>query len=143
MHLDSRQFMARLPDRDKLIDEDVQKADRYRVEGLLAPDAGGRQDPAFARTLRRIYYAAMRAWGHVDLLNDLDVLPAELFDEIVDYPIQDDDRRLCPASCRSPTRQAVESGAVTLVSPRLVGRRQRGALDVGPGQGYLVSTGSA
>lgn len=60
--------MARLPDRDKLIDEDVQrKADRYRVEGLLAADAGGRQGPAPERFVA-IYYAAMRAWGHWDLL---------------------------------------------------------------------------
>jgi hypothetical protein len=76
VHLDSRQFMARLPDRDKLIDEDVQKkADRYRVEGLLAADARGRQDPAFARTLRRNLLRGDARLGTLDLLNDLDVLP--------------------------------------------------------------------
>jgi hypothetical protein len=32
VHLDSRQFMARLPDRDRLIDEDVQ---RQRIDTEL------------------------------------------------------------------------------------------------------------
>ena len=93
VHLDSRQFMARLPDRDKLIDEDVQKK---RIDAELA--ACWRQTLEVAKSqlpperFVAIYYEAMRAWGHWDLLNDLDVLPVELFDEIVDYPIQDDDR---------------------------------------------------
>ena len=34
VHLDSRQFMARLPDRDRLIDEDVQ---RQRIDTELKP----------------------------------------------------------------------------------------------------------
>ena len=117
VHLDSRQFMARLPDRDKLIDEDVQKK---RIDAELA--ACWRQTLEVAKTqllpeqFVAIYYAAMRAWGHWDLLNDLDVLPAELFDEIVDYPIQDDDHSYVRQVATAPTREAIESGAVTLVS---------------------------
>ena len=42
----------------------------------------------------------------MDLLNDLDVLPAELFDErIVDYPIQDDDRSYVRQVAVAPTRK--------------------------------------
>ncbi len=117
VHLDSRQFMARLPDRDKLIDEDVQKK---RIDAELA--ACWRQTLEVAKTqlsperFVAIYYEAMRAWGQLDLLNDLDVLPVELFDEIVDYPIQDDDRSYVRQVAVAPSRQAVESGAVTLVS---------------------------
>jgi len=117
VHLDARQFMARLPDRDKLIDEDVQ---RKRIDSELK--ACWRQTLEVAKTqlaperFVAIYYAAMRGWGHVDLLNDLDVLPVELFDEIVDYPIQDDDRSYVRQVAIAPTREAIESGAVTLVT---------------------------
>ena len=59
----------------------------------------------------------MRAWGHIDLLNDLDVLPRELFDAIVGYPIQDDasHRDYVKSVTAAPTREAIESGAVTIV----------------------------
>ena len=81
VHLDSRQFMARLPDRDKLIDEDVQ---RKRIDTELKACWLQTLEVAKAQLSPErfvaIYYAAMRAWGHWDLLNDLDVLPAELFD---------------------------------------------------------------
>jgi hypothetical protein len=64
VHLDSRQFMARLPDRDKLIDEDVQ---RKRIDTELK--ACWRQTLEVAKTqlsperFVEIYYAAMRGWG--------------------------------------------------------------------------------
>lgn len=117
VHLDSRQFMARLPDRDKLIDEDVQNK---RIKAALTDCWRQILESAKARLLPEqfvaIYYSAMRAWGHWELLNDLDVLPAELFDEIVDYPIQDDDRCYVRQVAAAPTREAIESGTVTLVS---------------------------
>lgn len=119
VHLDSRQFMARLPDRDKLIDEDVQGK---RIDAELKACwrrtleiAKSRLSPErFAET----YYAAMGTWGQLDLLNDLDVLPAKLFEDIVDYPIQDDcgSRDYIRQATVAPSRQAIESGAVTLVS---------------------------
>lgn len=118
VHLDSRQFVARLPDRDKLIDEDVQ---RKRVEAELKDC--WRKILEVAKTqlapdrFVEIYYTAMRAWGHLDLLNDLDVLPSELFDAIVGYPIQDDasHRDYVQSVMVAPKREAIESGTVTLV----------------------------
>jgi hypothetical protein len=54
VHLDSRQFMARLPDRDKLIDEDVQ---RKRIDAELKACWRNTleiaKDPTVARALRR------------------------------------------------------------------------------------------
>lgn len=117
VHLDSRQFMARLPDRDKLIDEDVQ-----------AKRIGAELEDCWRRTLEiaktqlppkrfvEIYYGAMRAWGRTDLMNDLDVVPAELFEVVSDYPIQCDDRGYVRQLDAAPTRQAIESGEVTLVA---------------------------
>ena len=139
VHLDSRQFMARLPDRDKLIDEDVQ---RKRIDTELK--ACWRQTLEVAKTqlsperFVEIYYAAMRGWGQLDLLNDLDVLPAELFDEIVDYPIQDDDRSYVRQVAVAPTRQAVESGAVTLVSLDWLDDDNAARWMLARAKGYLV-----
>ena len=139
VHLDSRQFVARLPDRDKLIDEDVQ---RKRIDTELK--ACWRQTLEVAKTqlsperFVEIYYAAMRGWGQLDLLNDLDVLPAELFDEIVDYPIQDDDRSYVRQVAVAPTRQAVESGAVTLVSLDWLDDDNAARWMLARAKGYLV-----
>lgn len=124
VHLDSRQFVARLPDRDKLIDEDVQ---RKRIEAELKDC--WRQILEVAKTQLPVdqfverYYSAMRAWGHADLLNDLDVLPCELCDAIVGYPIQDDagNRHYVQPVTVAPIREAIESGSVTLVDLDWVG----------------------
>ncbi|MDF3831958.1 ATP-binding protein [Cupriavidus basilensis] len=119
VHLDPGQFMARLPDRDQLIDEDVQKK---RIDAELK--ACWRRTLEIAKTrlpaerFVEIYYGALRAWGHHDLLNDLDVLPTELFDAIVGYPIQDDSvtREYVEEVAAAPTRQAIETGEISLVS---------------------------
>ncbi len=118
VHLDSTQFMARLPDRDKLIDEDVQ---RKRIDAELKACwrqiLGTAMEHMAPEQFANMFYPAVRSWGHLDLLNDLDVLPCELCSLISAYPIQ----------CHSGAidyvhrlevpikRQAVESGLVTLV----------------------------
>ena len=133
--------MARLPDRDKLIDEDVQ---RKRIEAELKK--GWRRILEVAKTqlapdrFVEIYYPAMRAWGHIDLLNDLDVLPRELFDAIVGYPIQDDasNRDYVQSVTTAPTREAIESGAVTLVDLDWLGDDNAGRWMLARARGYLV-----
>ena len=119
VHLDSRQFTARLPDRDKLIDEDVQ---RKRIDSELK--ACWRRILEIAKTelpaerFVETYYSTMRAWGHLDLLNDLDDLPGKLCDVIVGYPIVEDSSTLDymqPAAV-TPTRAQIESGTTTLVA---------------------------
>lgn len=117
VHLDSQQFVARLPDRDKLIDEDLQ---RRRIETelkacwqqtLIAAKAG--MAPA---QFVDVYYQAIRAWDLLELLNELDALPREICHNIVAYPIQSynggvDYLARVPAA---PSRQAIESGLVKL-----------------------------
>jgi hypothetical protein len=66
------------------------------------------------------------------------VLPAELFDEIVDYPIQDDDRSYVRQVAVAPTRQAVESGAVTLVSLDWLDDDNAARWMLARAKGYLV-----
>ena len=141
VHLDSRQFMARLPDRDKLIDEDVQGK---RIDAELK--ACWRQTLEIAKTqlsperFIETYYAAMRAWGQLDLLNDLDVLPAELFEEIVDYPIQEDsgNRDYVRQVAVAPSRLAIENGTETLVSLDWVGDDNAARWMLARAKGYLV-----
>lgn len=141
VHLDSRQFMARLPDRDKLIDEDQQ---RKRIYTELS--ACWRQTLELAKRQMaptqfvETYYAAMRAWGHLDLMNDLDVLPAELFDRVVGYPIQDDSgqREYAQTVVTAPSRAEIESGAVTLVSLDWVNDDNAPRWMLARAHGYLV-----
>ncbi len=119
VHLDPRRFMARLPDRDRLIDEDVQ---RRRIDAELKAcwrrtlEIAKSQLPP--RDFIDTYYGVMRAWGHLDLLNDLATLPAHLFSLVSGYPVQAEhgqDSHLSPVPT-APSREAIESGAVQLVA---------------------------
>lgn len=119
VHLDSRQFMARLPDRDRLIDEDVQRKridDEVKACWRRTLEIAKAQFPVdhFLAT----YYPVMRGWGQLDLLNDLDQLPAELCSLISGYPVQQENASgdfLSPM-LRAPSREDIESGVVQLVA---------------------------
>ena len=118
VHLDSREFLARLPDRDMLIDEDRQLR---RVDAQIKASWRAVLEEAkhrlTAQDFVETYYDAMRTVGHLDLLNDLDALPAQAFRVIDGYPIQEGFGECgCLGTPPSaPTRAAIESGAVTLV----------------------------
>lgn len=141
VHLDSRQFMARLPDRDKLTDEDQQ---RKRIDAELK--SCWRSTLEVAKTQLSperfvdTYYAAMRAWGHLDLMNDLDVLPAGLCDAIVGYPLQDDSgqREYVQPMASAPTRADIETGAVTLVALDWVNDENAARWMLARAKGWLV-----
>ena len=118
VHLDSRQFTARLPDRDKLIDEDIQ---RKRIDTELKTcwlrvlEAAKAQLPA--KRFVHTYYAAMRSWGHLNLLNDLDIVPHGLCARVVGYPILEDSSTLdyLQAEVVTPMRAEIECSTTTLV----------------------------
>lgn len=118
LHLDSRQFTARLPDRDKLVDEDEQ---RRRIDATLGAAWRAVLEQAKARLpaaeFVMTYHAAMRAWGHLDLLNDVDVLPATAVAGIGSYPCRDGcgDRDCLHPVDVVPTRDAIQGGRATLV----------------------------
>lgn len=119
IHLDPQQFMARLPDRDTLIDADQQLR---RIEAQVKQS--WRMILEMAKTqlapqqFVATYFDAMRQWGHVDLLNDMDALPAEIFQRITGYPIQSGhgERDYLATVAMAPGRHEIESGQVTLVS---------------------------
>ena len=59
----------------------------------------------------------MRQWGHVDVLNDMDTLPAEILQRITGYPIQSGYGEDYVATVALvPSRHEIESGQVRLVS---------------------------
>lgn len=141
VHLDSRQFMARLPDRDKLIDEDVQ---RKRIDAELKAcwrtTLEGAKTQFSPERFVETFYAPMRAWGQLDLLNDLDVLPAQVCDAIVGYPIQDDSgqREYLQPVATAPSRDAIEGGPVTLVTLDWVNDDNAARWMLARAKGYLV-----
>lgn len=119
VHLDPQQFMARLPDREQLIDADqqlkridAQVKQSWRSILEVAKTQLGPQD--FVAT----YFDAMLQWQHQDLLNDMDELPAALFQRISGYPIQTHygEQDYLEPTAAAPTRADIESGQVTLVS---------------------------
>ncbi len=141
VHLDSRQFLARLPDRDKLIDEDLQ---RPRIEAELKScwrrQLESARDQLLPERFVAQYYPAMRAWGHTDLLNDLDALPRELFEDIVAYPIQDasGNRDHVQVVSIAPTRAEIESRRVTLIDLDWVGESNTAKWMLARTKGYMV-----
>lgn len=141
VHLDSRQFVARLPDRDKLIDEDDQKR---RIDACLQSlwrqvllDAKTRME---AQAFVDAYFDAMRGWGHLDLLNDIPLLPTKACERIVGYPIQEGYEAcdyLAPME-QSLSRREVEDGSAVLVSLDAVNSDNAACWMLAKAKGYLV-----
>ena len=118
VHLNSQKFMARLPDRDKLIDEEDQST---RIDAclkslwrqVLLKVKGAMEPEAFVD----VYFRAMSRWGHVDLLNSVPLLPKCLCQHIVGYPIQEGygHREYLEPVAQSIKRSEIEEGRVVLV----------------------------
>ncbi len=146
VHLDSKTFVARLPDRDKLIDEDDQ---RKRINACLASlwrlvlvGAKARLDAeAFVET----FFDAMRRWGHLDLLNDIPLLPRESCRRIGGYPIQEgyEDCHYLHDVERWLTRNDVEDGRAILVNLDAVNGDNAAHWMLARAQGYIVFSPAA
>jgi hypothetical protein len=117
VHLNPRRFIARLPDRDKLIDEDEQ---RRLIEAAIAVlwrstlQARKHELDAFAFADR--FFAAARLWDAIDVFNDVPVLPRELCSRITGYPYRHgcDGADYLAKLSQALTREAVEGGEVRL-----------------------------
>ena len=89
IHLDSARFHARLPDRDKLIDEaevikQVHVMLAVAIEKRLLLLKAEKTPEEFVR-----FYDMMRHWNLLKLLNDVPVVPVEALSEISCYPVCD------------------------------------------------------
>lgn len=91
IHLDSASFYARLPDRDKLIDQDEVV---IRIKEVLAKEIE-KHLISMKSTLSEIefvdFYPIMNDWGLLRLLNDVSLVPPKVLSEITDYPVYDTD----------------------------------------------------
>ncbi len=142
IHLDPQQFMARLPDRDTLIDADQQL---QRVEAqvkqcwrtILEVEKTQLAPQQFVAT----YFDAMRQWGHVDLLNDMDALPADILQRITGYPIQSGygEQDYVASVVLVPSRQDIEAGQVTLVSLESPDNENAGHWMLARKKGWLIA----
>ena len=112
VHLDSRQFHARLPDRDKLIDAEeavmrvrgvVIQAVKQKIRALKE----GLPPAAFAEG-----YETLLQWGCLDLLNDVPVIPGGVLAHIQHYPIMEGSSPVNLDRAGPVAREDVEGGKV-------------------------------
>lgn len=87
IHLDSSRFDARLPDRDKLIDEEesvewIMEVLRQEIEKRLSSMKQTLSAEEFV-----MFYSMISAWRLLYLLNDVPVVPWEILKEVVSYPV--------------------------------------------------------
>lgn len=113
IHLDSSRFFARLPDRDKLIDEArviavvkqvLQREARQRLEVIKSE----RSEEDFVQG-----YDTLKTFRCLDLLNDVSLLPKQVLAIIQDYPIKEGYSTVNLAAVSQPVSQSdVENGLV-------------------------------
>ncbi|SJM90935.1 ATP-binding protein [Crenothrix polyspora] len=87
IHLDSARFYARLPDRDKLIDEIDVVA---RIKAILTAELERHFVDLKAKLPAEdfiLFYEMLRHWHLLALLNDVPVVPREALLTINDYPV--------------------------------------------------------
>jgi hypothetical protein len=117
VHLDSRVFIARLPDRTQLIDAEEQcQRVSAAIKALWRSVLERRKAelPA-ADFVDRFLRIAQRS-GHVDLFDDVPLLPRQVCEEIVGYPIQEgyDARDYLRGLAAHIDRAAAERGEIRL-----------------------------
>lgn len=117
VHLGSTRFHARLPDRDKLVDESdviklIKAALRQAIENRLLQLKSTVSAQDFVQ-----FFDMMRHWGLSGLLNDVDILPQQVVHKITSYPVCDPELYGCfTAYPEKPvTRSEIESRQVEIV----------------------------
>ena len=141
VHLDSRKFVARLPDRDKLIDEDDQtKRIHFCMMSLWRQVLCNEKSTLEAEEFAEKYFHVMRYWHHMDLLNDIPVLPRCLTQRIVGYPIQEgyEGRTYIEDTERCLTRSEVMDRSVRLVGLDGVNSENAAGWMFAKAQGHIV-----
>ena len=107
VHLDSVRFQARLPDRDRLIEQEAQLK---QVDAALAALWRDRLLAAKRVATPEVFvgrcFKAAWLFGHIGLFNDVPVLPEGLLQRIVGYPRHEayDDAGYLTPFRRAPTR---------------------------------------
>jgi len=116
VHLDSARFRARLPDRDKLVDEhavirEVEKALKQAVACKLEGLKTSLPPAQFAKG-----YPTLRQWDCLDLLNDIPVVPAQALSFIQQYPVKEGAWHDNTDRSGAASREDIESGKVVVAA---------------------------
>lgn len=87
IHLDSSSFYARLPDREKLINQEdalvlIKNALAKEIEKRLVFMKSTLSAEVFVS-----FYSVMRDWKLLSLLNDVPLVPVQVLSEVIDYPV--------------------------------------------------------
>lgn len=117
VHLDPRQFFARIPDRDTLIDErEVIKQVKDCLDRMVRWQFIELKATLLGDTFVG-FYDALREWNCLDLLNDIDWVPVDVLCEFTDYPVSDTDLfgSFLTNQARPIHRSAVENREVEIV----------------------------
>lgn len=118
VHLDSKEFLARLPDRDILIDADVQAHKiREHIRMAWRDTLVLRKAQLTPSEFVADFFKVMDHHKHLDLLNDVDALPRSLCRRVIQYPVQSLDLRLPYVQQLPQTllRKQIEDGQFKLV----------------------------
>lgn len=90
VHLKPEFYEAKMPDRDKLIDEDRAKERiRDEIKGYVRRILEAEKTRLHPAAFIDACYDVMEAWSMFDLLNDVDLIPSKWLSIITDYPIAD------------------------------------------------------
>lgn len=116
VHLDTLKFHARLPDRDKLINEADVVAEVKRV---LQDEARRKLERLKQQLLPADFvegYETLRAYRCLDLLNDVPLLPKQVLATIQDYPVMENCGSFNLGIYEQPvTQEDVLTGKVNIV----------------------------
>jgi hypothetical protein len=117
VHLDSRTFIARLPDRRELVDsaEQMKRVTQAieRLWGRLLREHKKALTPDLF--CERFWPVAQHTANHA-LFDDVPLLPRQACDQVVSYPINGGTTEFCESLAQHLDRQAVESGEVGVVA---------------------------
>jgi hypothetical protein len=141
VHLDSKQFIARLPDRDKLIDEaDQSQRIHACLKSLWRQVLLETQRKMANESFIDTFFDVIQHWDHRDVLNTIPLLPKCLCKRITGYPIQEEYEE---HDCIAPvehllTRGEIESGEIVLVDLSDVSSDNTAFWMFAKAKGYLV-----
>lgn len=114
VHLDSRLFTAKMPDRNVLIDEGEQlekisAAIREKWRSIMQSEKANMNANAFVDA----YWNIAKSFGILDVMNDVPVIAASALREI-DYPTQIEWHHRLSGTKKTVTQAEVEAGEVVL-----------------------------
>lgn len=117
VHLDPRQFMGRMPDRDRLINHDeVVKEVRALVERLWHQRLHELLEVTPAEVVARHWYTTLQYWQCLELLDTVPYLPVGVCEYCNNYPILTQEWESVHRNVRDLiSREGIESGKVQIV----------------------------